>query len=71
MTQQVQISHCIEDLVFDEFVLVAQSIFIQNSVIIDNNGVIQTAAQCQIALAQALNVLEQAKRASATDFFDE
>ena len=39
VAQQVKVADGIEDLMFDEFVIIAQAVFIENAIFIDDDGV--------------------------------
>src|SRR5688572_29096462 len=67
MAQQVKISDGIQYLVLDELILVPQAILVQDTRIVDHDGILEISAQRQIVRAQLLNIPGKAKRARAAD----
>lgn len=59
MTQEIEISDCVQNLVLHELVTVAQTILIQDTEFVENNGVFQTTAQCQAIFAQIFDLLHE------------
>ena len=45
MTKQVEVADGIEDLIGDELVAVAQTILVENTELVENDGVFQPAAE--------------------------
>ena len=69
MAQQIQVTHGIENFVFDEFVVVAQPVCIENFVIVYHDRVVQAPAHGQTVGAHHLYVFGEAKGTSACDVF--
>lgn len=46
-TQNSQVAYEVQDFVPDEFILVSKTVFIQNSEVIDDDGIVQRAAHGQ------------------------
>jgi len=67
LAHKVQISHGVENLVLDEFVVVAQATRIENLVVIHHDGIVQAAAQRQTTRAHCFHVAREPKSACACD----
>src|SRR3990167_8910378 len=70
IAQHVEIADGVEDLVLDEFVLVTQAVFVQYTKLIHHDGVIHTAAECQVLRTQELDVTHETEGARTADFLD-
>ncbi|MNP71545.1 hypothetical protein D3C76_1679450 [compost metagenome] len=55
----------------DEFVFVAKAVFVQHAVFVNHDGVLDTAAQRKVVLAQVLDVTHEAEGTGAADFLHE
>ncbi len=55
----------------DELVLVAQSVLVEDAVIIENDGIVQVAAEREIARAQAFQIAHEAEGPRAAHFAQE
>ena len=71
IAQQVQVTDGIQDLVFDELVLVAQAVLVEHALLVHHDGVLDAAAQGQVVGAQEFDVAHETEGAGATDFLDE
>ncbi|MNF74254.1 hypothetical protein D3C84_562820 [compost metagenome] len=71
IAQQVEVTNCIEDLVLHEFVFIAKAVFVQYAIGVDHNSVFNAAAECEVVLAQVLDVTHETKGTGAADFFYE
>ena len=60
VSQEIQIADCVEDLVFDELVLVAQTNFVQNSVVVQHDRVVHRSAEREVLFAQHFDVAHEA-----------
>ena len=69
--EQIQIADGIKNFVGDEFIRIAKTIFVENSIVVEDDGVVHAAAQGQILCTQRFNVAEKAKRSGAADFLQE
>ena len=69
-SQNSQIADEVQDFVPHEFILVPETVFIQNSEIIDDDGVVQRTAHGQAVGSQRLNISQKAEGSGTTDLFD-
>ena len=67
VTQKIEISDRVENLVLDELVTVAKAVIVNHPEVIHDDGVIQTAAARESSFLQRLHILEESKCSSATD----
>src|SRR5690606_36518498 len=70
-TQQIDIAERIEHLVLGELVFVAQATIVQDAIVINDNGVVETAALCQPRAAQILDFVHESEGARTRNFLDE
>ena len=68
--EEVEVADGIQQFVAHEFVVKAQALFVQNAVVIHDDGVIQSAAEGQAVALQVFNVAQKAESAGAADFAD-
>ena len=54
---------------FHEFDFITQTVVIQNPIVIEDNGVIETATAREACLPQCFEVAHEAESARATDLF--
>ncbi|KPX63191.1 Uncharacterized protein ALO39_05539 [Pseudomonas syringae pv. lapsa] len=71
VAQQVEVTDGVEDFVFDEFVLVPQAVFVQYTVLVDHDGVFHAAAECEVVLAQVLDITHEPEGPGTADFLHE
>src|SRR5690554_8053232 len=71
LAQQVEVTDGIEDLVLDEFVLVAQAVFVKYAILVHHNGIVHTATQSQGLRAQVFDIPHEAEGTRPADFLDE
>ena len=64
-TQQIQIAHGVQNFVFHEFVVVAQTIRIEHFVVVHDDGIVQATTECQAVLAHHFDVFRKAEGARA------
>jgi len=70
VAQQVQVSNSIQHLVADEFVLEAQPILVEDTVLIHHDSVVNTATPGETLGPQILYLMDEAKGPGATEFLD-
>src|SRR3546814_4461034 len=71
IAQQVEVADCIENLVLDEFVFITKTVLVQHAIGIDHDRVFNTAAECEVVLAQVLDVTHETKGTGAADRSEE
>src|SRR5690554_1641011 len=70
VAQQVEVADSVQHLVFDEFIFVAQAVFVKDAVVVHYNGVVHTAAFGQTFGAQVLDFVHKTKGTRSTYFFN-
>ena len=71
MPQQIEIADGIQDFVLDEFVFVAQAVFVKDAIVIQNDCIVHTPAQDQVSFTEHLNITHKAECAGSRDFLQE
>src|SRR5690606_33000187 len=71
VAQQVEVANGIENLVLDEFVLVAEAVFVEHAKFVNHDGVVHAAAERQVVRTQELDVAHETEGACAAHFLDE
>ena len=71
MPSQIQVTHGIEHLVFDELILVTQPSVIENTVIVNHDRIINASASGKTTRTHILKFMHEPERSCATDFADE
>ena len=66
--QQIQVADSIQHLVLDELVIVAQTILIQDLVVIHHDRIVDTAPQSQVHGTQLLDVTHETESTGPADF---
>ena len=69
VTQQVQISDRIQNLVLNEFILIPQTVFVQDFVIADGDRVIHTRTQSKVPISEFFEFMHEAKGSGPTHLF--
>src|SRR5699024_5589423 len=71
LTEKIQITYGIKNLVAHEFVFVAESVHIENPVIIQHHGIVNRATARQVVGTQVFNITHETESTRTTDFMDE
>src|SRR6185503_12607195 len=69
--QEVQVAERVQNFVTHELVAIAQTVLVDDAVIVHDDRVVHVRAERALACAGALEVLEEAERARAADLFQE
>src|SRR5512143_377429 len=69
MAQQIKVADGVEHLVFDELVVVAQSVLVEHAELVHDDGVVERAAERETLVAQVFDLMHEAERARARDLF--
>ena len=67
MTKHVEVAHCVQNLVLDELVVLAQAARIENAELVHHDGVLERTALSEPHAAKHLHVLHETERAGARD----
>ena len=69
-TEQVEVADGVQQFVAHEFVIKTQAVFVQDAVVVHNDGIVKTATQGQAVALQVFDVAQEAEGAGAADFAD-
>ncbi len=69
--EQIQIPDRVEDFVLHELIAIPQAVFVENLRFPHHDGVIDTAAERQIALPHHFQIAHEAESARTRDFLHE
>ena len=69
--QEIEVADRIQDLVLHELVVVTQTFVVEDTVFVDNHGVVETAPERQILCTQGLDFAQKTEGACTADLFDE
>ena len=67
MAYQEQIAHSVQDFVFSKLIVIAQAVGIEHTVVIQYDGIFQTATHGQTMRAHHFHITGEAKRAGSRD----
>ena len=70
VAQLIEIADGIKQLVLHKFVVIAQTVFVEDLVVINNDGVVHTAAESKVHGTQFFDVTHEPESPSATHFLD-
>src|SRR5690554_5879182 len=71
MAQQVKVTDGIEHLVLDELIVVAQAPLVNDTILINYDGIVETTAQGKIIGTQIFKITHEAESAGPGNFLDE
>ncbi len=71
VSQEIDIADGIKNFVNDEFIGVAQPVFVEDSVIVEHDRIIHTAPEREISLAQCFDIAQETEGARAAHFLEE
>ena len=71
MPQEIKVSDRIQNLVFHKFIGAAQTVFVQNTIIIHHDSVVHAASQGQSAFAQGFDIAHETEGSRPAHFLHE
>src|SRR5690554_1573896 len=71
MAQQVKVTDRIEHLVLDELIVVAQATLVNDTILINHDGIIEATAQGEIIGAQVFKITHEAESPRPGNLLDE
>src|SRR5690606_32898688 len=71
VAQQIKVANGIQNLVFDEFIFVTQTVLVEDTVFINHDRVLDTATQGKVVGTQKLDVTHEPKGPRTADLLDE
>ena len=70
-TEEIEIANRIEYFMLHKFIHITQTVFVEDSIVIQDHGIIQTTTESQIIGAQCLDLIHEAESPCAADLFHE